>query len=140
MAGRYPAPCPGSSLVALTEPHRALRLWVYQNPAAIFPKLTQVTAQTEVLLPSADRIDVLYDAVGIRFAIEVKSKDSNEADLARGIYQCVKYRAVLRAINSDETTDVWAVLVTERPLMQELQSEARRLNIQNIIVAPDRRG
>ena len=121
------------------ENHRALRLWVLQNPAAIFPKLVQVSAKTEYLLPSADRIDVLYDAVGLRFALEVKSKDSNEADLARGIYQCVKYRAVLRAITSDETAEVRAVLVTERALPSQLQAEARRLSIQNIVVTPDRR-
>ena len=30
-------------------------------------------------------------------AIEVKSRDSNWNDLRRGIYQCIKYRAVLHA-------------------------------------------
>ena len=29
--------------------------------------------------------------------IEVKSRDSNWADLRRGVYQCVQYRAVMEA-------------------------------------------
>jgi hypothetical protein len=96
--------------------HRALRLWVLHNAERLFPKLQDVAASTEFLLPSADRVDVLVEGKGLRMALEVKSRDSNDADLARGLYQCVKYSAVLRAITLDPQTEVLANLVTESAL------------------------
>ena len=51
----------------------------------------------EFSLASADRPDVLFQCTSDVIAVEVKSHISNEADLQRGIYQCVKYRALVRA-------------------------------------------
>lgn len=119
--------------------HRALRLWVRDNPSELFPYLTNVTAETEVVLPSADRMDVQYSTVNKRIALEVKSRDSNEADLARGIYQCVKYRAVLSAMIEDPSIEVKAYLVTEHALPNTLLTEAKRLHVLNIIVPPNRK-
>ena len=121
------------------ENHRALRLWVHDNPGTLFPKLVGCVAETEYLLPSADRIDVLISTLDERLAVEAKSRDSNEADLARGIYQCVKYRAVLRAATNDEAIAVHACLVTEVPLPLFLQEEARRLHIETKVVPADRK-
>lgn len=118
------------------EHHRALRLWVLQHPDRVLPDLTVASAHTEYLLPSADRIDVLYESAGLRVALEVKSQDSNPADLARGIYQCVKYRAVLRAMA--DCGNVRAVLVTEGALPPSLVADAARLCIEHITVSPDR--
>lgn len=120
------------------ENHKRLRLWVLENIPALFPKLTAVEAVTEYQLPSADRIDVACFSPTLRLAVEVKSQDSNEADLARGIYQCVKYRAVLRAITPDEAIKVQAVLVSQVALPPHLNEEARRLDIPSIVVPPAR--
>lgn len=117
--------------------HKSLRLYIYRNPSKVFPKLVSPEAHTEFLLPSADRIDVLFETSSLRLGIEVKSKDSNDADLARGIYQCVKYRAVLEAISAPEDK-VMVYLVTERKLPPQLMNEARRLKISYLTVNPDR--
>lgn len=37
------------------------------------------------------------DTLSQQTAVEVKSEISDDADLVRGLYQCVKYEAVLRA-------------------------------------------
>lgn len=116
------------------ENHRALRLWVLKNAQALLPELNNIEAQTEYVLPSADRIDVLVAGPNMRVALEVKSVDSNDADLARGIYQCVKYRAVLAAVTLDAEIKVRAMLITERPLPRQLTDEARRLDVANIVV------
>jgi len=53
----------------------------------------------EVCLPSGDRMDLLLEEAAHvqRICIEVKSRISNDEDLIRGIFQCVKYRAILDA-------------------------------------------
>jgi hypothetical protein len=56
-------------------------------------------AELEEILLSGDKLDVLLNSIpeGKRVAIEVKSRISPDADLIRGLFQCVKYRAVLEA-------------------------------------------
>ena len=77
--------------------HRALRLGVLGNPGQINPRFRDAEAVTEKELLSGDRVDVVYVARSEILAMEVKSRDSNRNDLVRGLYQCVKYRAVLKA-------------------------------------------
>jgi len=118
--------------------HKALRLWVTKNPVKISPGLTGVRAETEEVLLSGDRVDAVYYAVGKTVAIEVKSRDSNELDLLRGIYQCVKYRAVLSVTDVRSEAPVEAVLVTETSLPRYLHAVATRLEIKHVKVPLDR--
>jgi hypothetical protein len=37
---------------------------------------------------------VIFETHDAAYLVEVKSARSNDADLVRGVYQCVKYRAV----------------------------------------------
>ncbi|MBJ3764390.1 hypothetical protein ILP92_16745 [Maribius pontilimi] len=116
--------------------HKALRLWVQANPQALFPKLTISRSETEVDLLSGDRVDVVYYASESTIALEVKSKDSNEADLTRGIYQCVKYRAVMHAMDPRDDAEITAILVTEQKLPGYLKELAKRLNVPHKLVSP----
>lgn len=116
--------------------HKTLRLWVYANASAIFPKLKISHSKTEVDLLSGDRVDVVYYAAESTIALEVKSKDSNEADLTRGIYQCVKYRAVMQAMDPREDADITAILVTEQRLPGYLSELAKRLEVPHKLVSP----
>ena len=65
--------------------HRALRLWVRDHPGAIRRSYAGFRSATEVVLESADRVDVVYYGSRLTVAIEVKSSDSDESDLRRGI-------------------------------------------------------
>lgn len=116
--------------------HKALRLWVWANPQEIFPKLSITRSETEEDLPSGDRVDVVYYASESTIALEVKSKDSNEADLTRGIYQCVKYRAVMQAMDPRDDADITAILVTEQKLPGYLKELAKRLEVPHKMVSP----
>ena len=49
------------------------------------------------MLLSGDEVDVYFETDGRIDLVEVKSRRSNWHDLQRGVYQCVKYRAVLDA-------------------------------------------
>jgi hypothetical protein len=115
--------------------HKALRLWVKANPVAVFPTLKVSRSETEVDLPSGDRVDVVYYTTERTIALEVKSKDSNEADLTRGLYQCVKYRAVMQAMDPRDDADIAAFLVTEQKLPGYLKELAKRLNVRHKLVS-----
>lgn len=109
--------------------HKALRLWARDNPAKVTKLAKGSRSETEVELPSGDRIDVVYYTEKTTFAVEVKSRISNEADLQRGVYQCVKYQAVLKAMDPRETRDIRVVLLTENELPGYLVERARSLGI-----------
>ena len=115
--------------------HRALRLRVLRDPSLVRRGLRAENTATEVELLSGDRVDVVAFAPDRTVAIEVKSKDSDWADLRRGVYQCVKYRAVLAAqdIRQDPVVESW--LVTEEPLPNDLRALARRLEVRTREVA-----
>ena len=109
--------------------HRALRLRVLKEPGLVRRGLRAEDAATEFELPSGDRVDVVAFAPERTAAIEVKSRDSDWADLHRGVYQCVKYRAVLEAQDIRRNPVVESWLVTEVPLPNDLKALARLLDI-----------
>ena len=120
--------------------HRALRKWVKDHPRRVAKRLRDVKADTEVELRSADRVDVVYETPREVLAIEVKSRDSNWADLRRGVYQCVKYGAVVQAQEKEASgRAVRSLLVTESPLPADLEQTARRLGVAHLQVDPARR-
>ncbi|WP_205028108.1 hypothetical protein [Oleisolibacter albus] len=78
------------------EEHRSLKEYVSNNPRLVgLP--THTRGRTEASLPSGDKIDVLFEAPERLVAVEVKSRISDDVDLVRGLFQCVKYRAVMEA-------------------------------------------
>ena len=81
------------------EEHKALRLWVEKHPQRVDRRFTGADAETEFDLLSGDRVDVMLRHRTKWIALEVKSRRSNDADYQRGVYQCVKYRAVLEAMD-----------------------------------------
>ena len=110
--------------------HRALRLKVLRNPSLVRRELRPEATNTEVELLSGDRVDVVSITEDRTIAIEVKSRDSDWADLRRGVYQCVKYRAVMKAQDIRRNANVESWLVTETPLPEILKKLARRLGVQ----------
>ena len=119
--------------------HRALRLWVQNHPEHIAEGLCDVAAETEVELLSADRVDVVYRSPREIVTIEVKSRDSSWPDLRRGVYQCIKYRAVMEAQEEGSGRAVRSLLVTESPLPADLKQTAKRLDVTHLQVNSIRR-
>ena len=115
--------------------HRALRLRVMREPHLVRRGLRSKMAKTEVELLSGDRVDVVCYHPSMTVAIEVKSNDSDWADLQRGVYQCVKYRAVIVAQDQRRNPKVEAWLVTERRLPGGLRALARREGVRTKVVS-----
>lgn len=106
--------------------HKKLREWVLENPAAVCRWAKPCRAETEVVLKSADRVDVVYYGQDHTTAVEVKSISSNDLDLERGIFQCIKYQAVMKAMDPRRYFAVRSVLVAERKLPAHLAQLAKR--------------
>lgn len=114
---------------AESREHKKLKAWVVTHPHKIGIPKSFGLGEPESRLLSGDTIDVLFSS-GIDFVtVEVKSCRSNDEDIRRGIYQCVKYREVKIAEHLPNKVSVRTLLVTERELSPELKVRARLLKV-----------
>jgi hypothetical protein len=118
------------------EDHRRLKEYVAANPSVVSLPSNLSLGTTEAPLPSGDKIDVLFDGQKRLVAVEVKSKISNEVDLARGLFQCVKYRAVMEAERGFKGArySIEAMLVVGKPFPESLCALQNSLGVQVIEV------
>ncbi len=80
-----------------SEDHRLFKEFIAKNPAAVGLSEKLPAGETEYPFPSADRVDVMFKVKDDWIAVEVKSKISCEEDILRGLFQCVKYKALIEA-------------------------------------------
>ncbi|MGA9378062.1 MAG: hypothetical protein WBV73_04765, partial [Phormidium sp.] len=113
--------------------HLNLKNYIRSNPDAVgLPKNT--TGETEYPLPSGDRVDVLFKLEKECVAVEVKSRISDTSDIFRGLFQCVKYRAVIEAfqvVRGDQSS-CRVLLALESKLPAELLQMKNTLGIEVI--------
>ncbi len=123
------SPTGGYGGPAESKEHKKLKKWVSENPAKLGIKRAFGTGTIESRLLSGDTIDVVFSHGPEFFTVEVKSKRSSDEDLRRGLYQCVKYKAVKEAEQMPNDVSVRSLLVTERELNNELKVRARQLGV-----------
>ncbi|MQA40674.1 hypothetical protein [Rugamonas aquatica] len=121
-------------------PHKALKQFVLDNPdrfgAARDASVWRAT--TEYALRSGDQIDVFFKSDRCWIGVEVKSSisDSTPDDYERGIYQVVKYLALLTAQAKIDhpaaPPSVAVVLALESTLPFQLHATARDLGVRVI--------
>ncbi len=114
--------------------HKALKEFILNHPEAIGIKNVKV-AETEHPLPSGDRLDVFFMTKdGTNIAVEVKPATAPELDISRGIFQCVKYSAVMNALKSVEAKnyDVKSMLITPASLSNANKELVSILNVNYI--------
>src|SRR6266851_1600740 len=88
-----------------TEDHRRLKEYVKENPQVIgLPK--SLRGETEYMFLSNDEIDVLFKSSPNWVGVEVKGVRSDPVDIMRGIFQCVKYKALIEAAQRYEQVNV----------------------------------
>lgn len=103
--------------------HKALKEYIFAHPESIGIR-NVVNSDTEFILLSGDRLDVYFEQKdGTRVAVEVKSSISPDDDILRGLYQCVKYKAILDAENKTHGVfgDTRSILVLEGTLSESNQ-------------------
>jgi hypothetical protein len=102
--------------------HRTFKEWIAAHPEAVGLKRKEGSGKMEEPLLSGDRVDVMFVRDGVKIAVEVKSIISPWDDIVRGIYQCVKYKAVLEAQQTvkEGRRNCRAILALEGPLPADL--------------------
>lgn len=125
----------GWSSEAESEEHKRLKAHISQNPKLIGLNQNTKKGEIEYLFSSADKADIVFKNNYKYTAVEVKSIKSNDNDLNRGIFQCIKYQALLRAEQKALLIPptARAVLVTEKRLPTPLQNLANILGIEVVI-------
>lgn len=122
--------------------HKALKLYIAAHPEVIgLPKGTKY--EFEKTLGSGDRADVCF-SVKDKFVIaEIKSEISPEDDIRKGVFQCIKYRAVIRAHQKLKRVipNGEAVLVVGKKMSAEARQLAADLSVEffDDITVPQKR-
>lgn len=116
-----------------SEEHQNLKQYIASHPESLHLTFTQ-TGSVEFKLPSGDSLDVSFQNRTQWIAIEVKPSFSTEQDLTRGIFQCVKYKAVMQAVLTAQEIDseVKALLVLSGKMPEKLIKLAHTLGVQFI--------
>ena len=79
------------------EGHRKLKDYVAENPKALGLS-TSKKGIKEYLYPSGDECDVIFEIAGDTYAVvEIKNGDEGDGELIKGVYQAIKYRALMEA-------------------------------------------
>lgn len=114
-----------------SEQHRQLKEFVARSPH-LLDLPAGLSSTQEFPLPSGDSVDVLFQHREQWIGVEVKSALSPEADVIRGMFQCIKYRAVIEAYQAslEVPQDARAVLVLEDALPRQLVALKNMLGVE----------
>jgi hypothetical protein len=123
--------------------HMALKLYVLSNPQLVGASADSI-GKDEADLLSGDAIDVLFKSETHWVGVEVKSRtsDKNELDYRRGIFQVIKYQAVLEAQakyerpHEDIDVKVYLVLETDMPKVFKRLAAEHKVKFKSGIVPP----
>ena len=116
------------------EEHKAVKEFIRKHPESLGYS-DVVLAETEHILPSGDRLDVYFElSDGTHVAIEIKPSISPDQDITRGIFQCVKYHAVMEALRTIECKDyeIEVLLVSVSTLSSHNRTLADELDVDYI--------
>ena len=116
------------------EEHKAVKEFIRKHPESLGYSGV-VLAETEHILPSGDRLDVYFElSDGTHVAIEIKPSISPDQDITRGIFQCVKYHAVMEALRTIECKDyeIEVLLVSVSTLSSHNRTLADELDVDYI--------
>ncbi len=105
-----------------SEEHKRLKEYVSKHPQMLDLPRSTGKGQIEYEFPSADAVDVLFIHGQKWIGVEVKAKYSPSADIIRGLYQCIKYRALIEAqqMVEQKSPSAETVLVIEGKFPKEL--------------------
>lgn len=120
------------------EDHLRLKLLAAASPQ-LFGAEVGALSETEYALPSGDRVDVVFLDAQRMIAVEVKPASAPESDLVRGLFQCIKYAAVMQAMVEIEglKRKVRAILCVGRQLPPAVDEIREGLGVDVVVLRTD---
>lgn len=111
--------------------HKLMKEFIAAHPEAIGKQISEEGILEHILL-SGDRVDVFFPKANV--AVEVKPKLASDDDILRGLFQCVKYKAILdaEAEVKGEIPDSEIILVIGGKLSQSNRNVQECLDIEVI--------
>ena len=85
-----------------SQEHKDLKQYVSTHPQIVGVSARRAPGSVEFEFPSADCVDVLFKAKTRWTGVEVKPADAPDEEIQRGLFQCVKYTALIEAMQSAE--------------------------------------
>ena len=114
------------------EPHRVLKEYMAQNPAVIGLH-PEKPGEQEYPFVSGDKCDVVFDLGQNGYAV-VEIKKGERGELVKGVYQAIKYRALMKAEKGHgENYPVSAYLVAY-DIPDDIAAWASKFNVQCCII------
>lgn len=115
--------------------HISLKVWAKAHPAFFQRHGRFAPGENEYPLSSGDVVDVHFTNRRQRLAVEVKPSHASPDELKRGVFQVVKYRAVMRAEQRAlcQVPNAQAVLLTTTRPDAELWALLRRLEVEHML-------
>jgi hypothetical protein len=112
------------------DDHRTMKEFIAAHPA-LFGLPAKLKGETEHPFPSADCLDVLFRNESEWVGVEVKGPGSDDLDINRGLFQCVKYQALLEAEQKllQQGVNSRMVLAICRSLSEDLNQRRLVLNV-----------
>jgi hypothetical protein len=117
-----------------SEDHKRLKIYISKNPTSVGLPGNTSEGETEFRLSSGDLVDIHFKIKLDWVAVEAKSKVSEELDIIRGLFQCVKYKAVFEAMQraSNLPQNARAILALEGKFPPNLISLKNILGVEVI--------
>jgi hypothetical protein len=111
-----------------SEEHKALKQLIAETPTMVHLP-NQRRGDVEFRLWSGDKVDVYFSESVV--AVEVKTADATADEVHRGLFQCVKYKAVLQAqqIYDGVIPTADCLLASGGPAPPQILEAAHRLKI-----------
>lgn len=105
-----------------SEHHKKFKEFISKNPKLLGLSHNVVLDKIEYNFSSGDAVDVMFKEKSLMIAVEVKSDISNHEDILRGIFQCVKYKALIEAeqIVDNQSPNAEVILALQGDLPDDL--------------------
>jgi hypothetical protein len=112
--------------------HKEFKQFVASHPEVVGVRGRVISTKIEYWFASADKADILFTTRLERVAVEVKAHTAPDVDILRGIFQWVKYRALLEATHAVEKNELpfRAILALEGPLPIKWRGAATTLGVE----------
>jgi hypothetical protein len=122
-----------SKLRGKSQEHQSLQDWIENHPVAagLFVGETIRSSHQEYLFWSLDRLDILFQTDKEWIGVEVKPSSASDQELQKGMYQVMKYRALIDAtlLAEGAIQSCRCVLVIGGALPSSLRPLANRFQI-----------